>query len=950
VALPPRFELVGRHEELKTLSTLLSLAVSGRGQVAVVVGEAGIGKTRLAEEVRALATTQGARTGFGEAREPEQTRPFGAASDALGVSLTTPDPTLAQLAHDIYHRPALDPRLPMVPVEEHYLVERFVAVFEVLSNESPLVVAVDNLHWADRSTLLVLGRLAELCSQYPALLLLTTRPADRTEVEALLARAASVGGVTVALGPLDASSVSVLASQVVGAAPGPRLQAQLSRAGGNPLLAVELTATMAQAGLIYLDHNGKAEVRDQTVPATLDAAVLHRLSALPEATVELLRRAALLGPVVDLDELAAWTGNSVLEMAGHLRAAARSGLVGTEAGKLCFRHELVHDALYHEWPAPVRRGLHREVGRALAAAGVPSYRVAYHLAAAAEQEDQEAAAWLQRAGLEVAPRAPLEGARLLAKALELAPKRGPSLDGLRADLAVAMICGGDVEHGERLAQAVVAETGNSEVRGKAAWWLAFSLMSRYRAQQAEEVCAQALKAGAASGTTRVLLELSQATAAMMSGSGAGGATRSASIMEPLVAEAERLGDRRVRSYCLTGLAMAEAYEGRLEQAVVHGADAVHEIELLAPAELAMAPAYVAYAWALEEQDRFDEAIAALEQRERLAGPLPLSSGAALVATLRGRVHFAAGRWDDALGDLAPVLGWQHSEGWADVLALRASISLHRGQPAQASEDLRCVDEVLASGAGCTCMDYVVCARAFLLESEGEPEKALEQLLWLWQVAEAVPFATAKPKVGPQLARLCAQLGEQGLAQAAADSLAALSAINPGSARLAGAAAWCKGLAGPDVASLLDAVELYRRSGRPLELALVCEDAAAALALQGQVGKARTLLTEALEHYGDLLAAQRAGWARARLRALGVRVGARGLRRRPTSGWDALTGTERRVVGLVAEHLSNPEIADRLFVSRRTVETHVSNALAKLGCVSRRELVAAVRSREGRPRN
>jgi DNA-binding CsgD family transcriptional regulator len=947
VARPLSSELVGRQQELESLSTRLSLALSGRGQVAVLRGEAGIGKTRLVDEIRALATARGASARVAEAREPEQTRPFGAASDALGVSLGAPDPVLAQLARDIYTRPELREELPIVPVEEHYLVERLVAVFEVLCNASPLFLAIDNLHWADGSTMLLIGRLAELSSQYPVLLLLTTRPTDRPEVEALLSRAGSRGAAMVELGPLDTSAVSALASQVVGGPPGQRLQAQLARAGGNPLLVVELACAMVEAGSIYLERGGIAEFRKESAPATLDAAVLHLLNTLPEATVQLLRRAALLGPVVNLEELAAWTGESLLEMAGHLRAAGRSGLVGTEGGELVFRHVLVQDALYHEWPAPVRKALHREVGRALAATGALSYRVAYHLAAAADVEDQEAAAWLHRAGVEVASRSPLEGARLLGRAVELAPKGDGSLDAVRADLAVAMIWGGEVEDGERLARAVVAETASAEVRGKAAWWLSSSLLSRYRGHEAKQICSQALQAGVAPDAARVLLQLSEATAAMMSGALAGGAL---GIMGALVADAERLGDRRLRSYCLTGLAMAEAYEGRLEQAVTHGAEAVREVELLSPAEVAMAPAYIGYAWALEEQDRLDEAIAALERRERIAGPLPLSSGGALSATLRGRIHWAAGRWDDALADLGPVGEWQFSEGWADMLVLRALIALHRDQREKAREDLVRVDEVLAAGGSCSCMDYVVSARAFLLESEGQPEKALEQLRWLWQVAEAIPFATAKPKIGPQLARLSVQLGEPGIAEEVVAGLEKLSATNPGSARLAGAAAWCRGLADQNIAALLEAVELYQRSGRPLELGLVCEDTAAIVAARGSVDKARTLLEEALEHYDDLFAAERMAWARARLRALGVRVGTRGRRRRPTSGWDALTEAEQRVAGLVAEHLSNPEIADRLFISRRTVETHVSNALAKLSCVSRRELVAVVLSRKRRPRS
>ncbi|MHB1496978.1 MAG: helix-turn-helix transcriptional regulator [Acidimicrobiales bacterium] len=939
-----RTELVGRQRELELLGELLSLAFDGRGQVALLRGEAGIGKTRLLDELCTLAGARGAAVRLGEAREPEQTRPFGAVSDAFGVSLAASDPALAQLAREIYSRPSPTGTLQGATVEEHYLVEQFVAVFEVLCNGSPLVLAVENLHWSDSSTLLLLGRLAGLCRQYPVLVLLTTRASERPEVEAVLAGVSSRGGTTIDLGPLDRDAVSALASQFVGAPPGPRLEAQLARASGNALFVVELASAMTEDGLVQLGSDGRAEIERERAPAVLSSAVLHRLNVLPEGTVELLRRAALLGPVVNLDELAAWTGRSALELARELRAATRSGLVGTEGGEFTFRHELVHDALYNDWPVPVRRALHREFGRVLASTGAPSYRVAYHLAAGAGAEDEEAAAWLYRAGLEVAPRAPLEGAQLLERSVELAPRESPSLDALRADLALALVWAGRVAEGERIARAVVAETASAEVRGRAAHSLGFSLLSRYRMLEAKEICSQALAAGVAPAATKVLVELTETTAAMMSGTLEAGPAGAVAAMEALLEEAAHLGDTWARTNCLAGVVMAEANEGWLEQAALYGKEAVREAGSLSPVEIATCPAYIAYVWSLEEQDRFDDALAVLEHREQLAGPLPLSSGMALSATLTGRVHFAAGRWDDALTDLGPVVAWQYSEGWADMLVLRALIALHRDQLSQGRSDLALVDEVLASGGGCSCMDYLTSARAFLLEADGQAEKAVEQLRRLWQLTEAIPYAMAKPKIGPQLARLSMELGDPGMAGTVAAGLEALASANPSAPRIAGAARWCRGLADHDAGALLDAVELYRRSRRPLEEGLVCEDAAAAFAAAGSLDRARSLLGQALEHYDDLFAAQRGASARARLRALGVRAGARGPRRRPASGWEALTDAERRVAFLVAEHLSNPEIAERLFISRRTVETHVSNALAKLGCVSRRELAVAVRAR------
>jgi DNA-binding NarL/FixJ family response regulator len=153
----------------------------------------------------------------------------------------------------------------------------------------------------------------------------------------------------------------------------------------------------------------------------------------------------------------------------------------------------------------------------------------------------------------------------------------------------------------------------------------------------------------------------------------------------------------------------------------------------------------------------------------------------------------------------------------------------------------------------------------------------------------------------------------------------------------GAAGLCAGLAGADTGRLMDAVEECRSSGRPFELARAAELAAAGLARSGHVPEAKALTEEALSLYESLQASREAARAEARLREAGVRRGVRGVRRRPRAGWASLTATELTVARLVAEGLSNPKIADELFLSRRTVATHVSHILGKLGLSTRIEL-------------
>jgi len=188
----------------------------------------------------------------------------------------------------------------------------------------------------------------------------------------------------------------------------------------------------------------------------------------------------------------------------------------------------------------------------------------------------------------------------------------------------------------------------------------------------------------------------------------------------------------------------------------------------------------------------------------------------------------------------------------------------------------------------------------------------------------------------------AQAGELAPAHRVCAALDALAAANPALARLQAAARWATGVARADAGILLEAVKLGQAAARPFDLAMVREDAAAALARDGRLDLARELLDEALAGYEKLLARGRSAAARARLRALGLQLGSTGRRGRPATGWKALTNAERQVFQLVGARLSNQEIAERLFVSRRTVETHVSHTLAKLGFTTRRELIAAVR--------
>jgi DNA-binding CsgD family transcriptional regulator len=195
---------------------------------------------------------------------------------------------------------------------------------------------------------------------------------------------------------------------------------------------------------------------------------------------------------------------------------------------------------------------------------------------------------------------------------------------------------------------------------------------------------------------------------------------------------------------------------------------------------------------------------------------------------------------------------------------------------------------------------------------------------------------------PDLVRLCLLAGDRPAALAAAKLCRAEAAAEAEPARATAALARCEGLIDRDPAPLRSAVEHYRAVGATLELAGALEDLAVVVADRGGGTEARPFLNESAALYRTMGAEWDIRRADGRLRRFGIRRGAHGPRaRQRTSGWAALTPTEQRIAAMVAEGASTSSIAQTLFLSRRTVQTHVSNVLTKLGLHGRVEIAREV---------
>jgi hypothetical protein len=426
--------LFGREREFALLRGVLRDTRAGRGQLVVIEGEAGIGKSELLAQAIGVAREQELTVLTGRAHELGQDRPFGALADALDLYRSS-SPERVALAGLLATRSRTDHQV------NFDVLEGILALVEKLALERPVTFAVDDLHWADPSSLGVLYHLARSTASIPMTLVVTLRPLPRRdELERFLRSASSLNPLELSLKPLDAPALEALITELVGGRPGGQLLRYMAGTGGNPLLVRELAAALGQtAALAPVD--GHVELRNATLPASFRPLVLRRLESLPPNTRQLLRMAAILGARFSVAELATVLNQMPSELMAALEAALKDGLVAEADADLVFRHELIRDAIYQDIPLSLRQALHSQAGRSLADHGAPPVRVASHFRLGAGRET-EAAEWLQRAAIEAMASAPATSVDLLDQAITLVGPKHPARDELLVNRVLALVWAG----------------------------------------------------------------------------------------------------------------------------------------------------------------------------------------------------------------------------------------------------------------------------------------------------------------------------------------------------------------------------------------------------------------------------------------------------------------------------------------------------------------------------
>jgi DNA-binding CsgD family transcriptional regulator len=940
-AQTPGLPLFEREAELAALAARAEAARAGDGNLVVVEGTAGIGKTRLLAEAR-HRTAQTMRVLHARGGELEGEFAFGVVRQLFEPLLATAAPEAraellagaATLAAPLFETASL--AAPVEP-EGDASFPMLHGLYWLAANvafEQPTMLAIDDLHWADSPSLRWLAYLARRLEGLPLLVAVGTRPPEQARDPALVTELLSDPAATsVQPGPLTAESIAALVRERFEEDADPAFSEAVEAATrGNPLFVLALLDTVAREGI--RPQSDQAHVLLELGPLVVGRAVSLRLARLPDEATALLEAAAILGDGTALRHVAALAG---LEPAPAARAAhllLRSDLLIRE-DPVEFFHPVVRSAIYEGLDSLARSEGHGRAARLLVEAGAPPEQAAAHLLATAAGTDPFVAETLRAAAhRSLAQGAADAAAGYLARALEESlgvPERAEVL--VELGLAKRLIDGpAAVEH---LTEGL-ALLDDPERRAEVSLELGGVLFYLARLPEAIAVYQQAL-----AETSRAdFPDLSERLEAELIASAWW-------TPETFPLAQEHLGALDLEA--LHGgfgsdslLAVVAFYQGRLARdrdfAMTTARRALASGELVANGGLVLHYA----AFALVSSGLFEDAFAtydaALEAAQRRGDVFR----AAPLLVFRGRAKQLCGDLEGALADMRAGLDLIVEQRVDTALpygiAFLAMTLLDRGDVEEAAAVIARMGlpEEVPINAN---LFFVQLSRGRLRIESGNAARGVEELLELGRRVQIVTFDNPANYAWRRFAAEGLHLlGRDGEALALAEANLEI-ARRWGAKYGLGAALRTVGVLrggseGED--ELRAAIAILAGSGARLEHARALIELGAALRRANRRSDARDLLREGVElaHRSGSIALVERG--NEELAATGARP-----RKVLAGGLDALTASERRVAEIAARDRSNKEIAQELFVTVKTVELHLSSVYRKLQINSRRQLATAL---------
>ncbi len=939
--------LIGRDSELTMLVKLMSKVAGGRGSALLIEGEPGIGKSALVRAAVDGASSVSCEVFWGAGDELGQALPLLPLLEGLRVHDPSPNPRRNTIVRFLRGEGVADRGTDVAAA----LAEQLLALVAEQCATRPTILVVDDLQWADPASIALWGRLARTVRQMPLLLVGMMRPVPQRDDLLALKRAVD-DDARLQLTGLSEAAVTDLVAALAGGRPDEKLLQLAEGAAGNPLYVTELVGALARSSSVTVNGAGAAELTNATAPSSLSAAIADRLGFVPGPVHEVLRAAALLGVDFAVPDLAIVLGRGVASLIPAIDEARAAGILTESGNGLGFRHPLIRAALYEEIPVPVRAAWHRDAARALAEVGAPADRVARQLlqsvggpGGAAELDDGTAEpmdewilGWLARTAELLIGQAPQVAAKLLRQAVASSPAGSAQHDYLMGRLADALYRVGNTAEAEQVASHALATAVDPDLIVDLHWTLAQCRLRVGRFAESLATLDEALASPGISARRRArLLVLAARTYSRR-----GEVEKAGQVAATALTVATEAGDSWAMGWALHVLTIVTSVREQVADAlplfdralaVTQGDPALTDLRLLLQINKAVT---------LGDLDRYEEAFAAARQAQHLADQVGTVIRLVQAHSALGQLLFDTGQWAEALAEVQ-VLHEDLKESISACcdLGIAAAICFHRGELAAARRYLTAAIPH-AEQTGNRIIGPLALARSLDREQDGALPEALALL-----TAGFAGHTEEVDEIESLLAdavRLATGLSDLRTAQALADHATALAAASEIPHRQANAL-YCRGLLDQDAPRLLAAAERYGDAGRPLLRAKALEAAAEDLVRIGDRGQARPAFTRAVEIYTSLGAAADVARLQARFRAHGIRRGPRSKHRQAQSGWDSLTPTETKIAAFVQEGLSNPEIAARLLLSRRTVATHVSHILKKLDVHSRTDIAreAALRT-------
>lgn len=948
--------LAGRDQALAELDGEIERALGGDLRVVLITGAAGLGKTRLATESLLRFSERAACLDARAWRWGEATS-FGPWLEALDRYLRHPDRHQVQQHHHTVLTRLLTPadddgettrRAP----QRHEFLDGLVEAFHELCARSPVLVTLDDMHLADQSSWEALRYLARRLANMPIGLIVTARPGELQQHpvanEALVGLEEDDRLHRLVLQPLGRADATRLAHDVLrGEAAGsafvlePLVTWLMERTSGHPLYIIGLLRALVREGA------DPVAPRLARIPENLQERIHRDVLALDTTSRTVLDTLAVIEHRVNVDDLVAITGLPPETLADALETLHAARLVDEWPDATGLASEITHpviaDAIYQRMGAARRRLLHRNIARTLLRVGRLG-SAAGHYARAAEPGDDEAIDALCDAMRQAEGRGLYrEALAVLATLLDILPEddsrwlRVLRNMGWQSEWVLSHLAENDsavaVAAMRRIERHVPAEdtVGRATIHLHLAAFLSFGTGEMDAAEQA---CRIAVKAFDAAGDPERTL-LARNELAWLRGSS--NLDEQADLAGTVLDDALHAGHSRAAVHAAGTRAYALGLGGRFDEAERQYDQA---IELARHNDMSYRAA-----WALSQRGVMlalaGQLTAATDSIEAALSADPLATDALALENL-AYCYWLAGHLVNAASAVEraavrrPMRG-SRRRAWAAALAAR--VHAEQGLRGRADGGLELARSTYGDSHLLTWSAWTDWTAGFLLWRDGAAEPALSHLARSAARLRGIGAEPCEALVLADAARIAAETGNADAATAAADCLEAITRrtggrLLPGLSRLARAWSELAAQRPQSAASIAErAVMDFETAGYHLyrASALELQGRAAEQLDRGQAIRAYSAAAEGFDKCGAVL-------YRESVRTRLDRLGSRGRRAAAVHGPAALTSREREVAALAAHGLTAREIGERLFIGRRTVETHLASAYRKLGVASKRELV------------